>query len=95
MTMELSDIQKVANLARLKLSLDEAKNLCSDIGRIVEYVETLNELDLTNIAPLCYVNESPIELLSDTVGEHPVGRLGISGSAGYEDGLVRVPKIIE
>lgn len=93
--MELSDIQRTAHLARLKLSLDETKSLCSDIGRIVEYVETLNELDLSNIAPLCYVNESPIELLPDHIANDPVGRAGISGSAGYEDGLVRVPKIIE
>ena len=93
--MELSDIQITAGLARIKLTADEAKILCNDIGRIVEYVETLNELDLSNIAPLCYVNESPIELLPDSVVKDPVGRMALKGSAGYEDGLVRVPKIIE
>jgi aspartyl-tRNA(Asn)/glutamyl-tRNA(Gln) amidotransferase subunit C len=52
------DVTKVALLGRLKLSAEELERMTSQLGRVVEYVDILNEVDTQSVEPLAH----PIEL---------------------------------
>jgi aspartyl-tRNA(Asn)/glutamyl-tRNA(Gln) amidotransferase subunit C len=52
------DVAKVALLGRLKLSADELERMTSQLGRVLEYVEILNEVDTEPVEPMAH----PIEL---------------------------------
>lgn len=45
------DILKVANLARLELNDNEVHNMTEQVGKILSYVEKLNELNTDSIEP--------------------------------------------
>ncbi len=45
------DILKVANLARLDLSDSEVNGMTEQVGKILRYVDKLNELDTDGIEP--------------------------------------------
>lgn len=47
-------VQKVATLARLKLTDAEMDAMTSQLGAILGYVEQLNELDTTNVEPMAH-----------------------------------------
>ncbi len=89
-----SELAKVARLARLAINDEEMQHFQKDLARIVTYVEQLNEVDVENVEPMFHAGGHTLSFRED-VAEKTLGRACIKSSAGYEDGLIRVPKIIE
>lgn len=54
MSLSIEDVQKVAKLARLKLTPDEEQQFTSQIGRILGYVEMLSEVETGEIEPMAH-----------------------------------------
>jgi aspartyl-tRNA(Asn)/glutamyl-tRNA(Gln) amidotransferase subunit C len=57
MSLSREDVEKVALLARLKLSDDELALMTAQLGQIVGYVEQLNELDTDEVEPMAHAVE--------------------------------------
>jgi aspartyl-tRNA(Asn)/glutamyl-tRNA(Gln) amidotransferase subunit C len=51
------DVEKVALLARLKLTDGELALMTAQLGQIVGYVEQLNELDTDEVEPMAHAVE--------------------------------------
>ena len=49
------DVQYVADLSNLELTPDEKTRMQKDLNNILDYVDTLAELDTTNVAPLAEI----------------------------------------
>lgn len=49
MTVEKKDIEHTAHLARVGLSADEQEKLSQDIIKIIDYVETLREVETGSV----------------------------------------------
>jgi aspartyl-tRNA(Asn)/glutamyl-tRNA(Gln) amidotransferase subunit C len=47
----------VARLARLRLTEDEIERMMAELPKILEHIETMNELDLDGVAPTSHVVE--------------------------------------
>lgn len=89
-----SDVINVARLARLSLSKDEISRFKEDLGRILAFIEQLQEVDVAKVEPMSHAGQLSLTLRGDEALE-TLGRECLKSSAGYEDGLIRVPKIIE
>ncbi len=94
MSFDQKELEKVARLARLKLSGDEATRFQQELGRIVDFVAQLNDVVTDGIEPMSHADHRGLFLRKDEP-EAVLGLKCVSSSAGFEDGLVRVPKIIE
>jgi len=53
----VEDVERVAELAHLKLKPDETGPMRDDLNAILDYVAELNELDTAGVAPLTQVTE--------------------------------------
>jgi aspartyl-tRNA(Asn)/glutamyl-tRNA(Gln) amidotransferase subunit C len=94
MSISLENVRSLSHLARLSLREDEIVSTQKTLNEIVGYVESLQKVDVGGISPMTHA--VPMELSLREDAEKPcVGREGLAGSAGFEDGLIRVPKIIE
>jgi aspartyl-tRNA(Asn)/glutamyl-tRNA(Gln) amidotransferase subunit C len=94
MSVSIDNIQSLGRLARLSLTDDEVSSMQKTLNEIVVYVESLQKVGIDGVEPMTHA--VPMELaLREDVARPGVGREGLSGSAGYEGGLVKVPKIIE
>ena len=51
------DVQKVAKLARLKLSEDEVDLFTTQLGQILEYVHILDQLETDDVEPMAHAIE--------------------------------------
>jgi len=51
------DVSYVADLANLDLSAQERTGMLRDLNSILDYVERLNELDVTDVAPMAQVSD--------------------------------------
>lgn len=94
MTFDTVDMAKLARLARLALSDEEKERLPAEMARILHMVKELQKVDVREVRPMSHAGGSDLPLREDKAGE-PCGRKALEQSQGYEDGLIRVPKIIE
>ncbi len=51
------DVSYVADLANLELAEDERARMVRDLNSILGHVDSLNELDTTNVAPMAQVSD--------------------------------------
>ena len=90
MKISESDVEYVAKLAMLEVADDEKKELAEQLSRIVEYVEKLNQLDLTGIEPTAQVSTTVKHAIRD---DRVAPRTG-SSEAGKTVKLFKVPRVI-
>jgi aspartyl-tRNA(Asn)/glutamyl-tRNA(Gln) amidotransferase subunit C len=70
MAISRSDVLHVAKLAKLRLEDAEIEPIMADLGKILGYVELLNELDTSGVPPMSHVTVTQSPLRDDRV--HPV-----------------------
>jgi aspartyl-tRNA(Asn)/glutamyl-tRNA(Gln) amidotransferase subunit C len=90
MKISEQDVEYVAKLAMLEVREDEKKALAEQLSRIVEYVEKLNQLDVSGIDPTPQVVTS----IKHAVREDRVVPRAGSSEAGRTVKLFKVPKVI-
>jgi aspartyl-tRNA(Asn)/glutamyl-tRNA(Gln) amidotransferase subunit C len=89
------DVRKVASLARLKLSDDEIAEFSEQLGNVLDYVEVLNELDVTDVEPMAHAAEVT-NVLRDDVSRESLPREAALANAPKSDGrFFLVPQILE
>jgi len=95
MELSRSVVQKVADLARLKVAYHELDAFVSDLSAIVGYVEILNELDTTGIAPMVHAVELANVLRADIVTPSLERDLALSNAPRTDGTYFLVPAIID
>jgi aspartyl-tRNA(Asn)/glutamyl-tRNA(Gln) amidotransferase subunit C len=96
----VEDVERVAELANLKLTSDESKAMLHDLNAILDYVATLSELDTSDVAPLAQGSElegggGPGSLRKDEVVPS-LNRAAVMPEAPETDRVFfKVPKVIE
>lgn len=88
------DIDRIAELARLRLTDAEKERLGGHLDTIIHYIDKLNELDTTNVAPTSHV--LPIQnVFRDDVEEKRFPQKDyLAQSPAHKKGHYEVPKII-
>jgi aspartyl-tRNA(Asn)/glutamyl-tRNA(Gln) amidotransferase subunit C len=96
----VEDVERVAELANLKLTSDETKAMLHDLNAILDYVATLSELDTSGVAPLAEVNELDEAQGAGSLRKDEVvpslDRAAVMPEAPETDQIFfKVPKVIE
>ncbi|HTD07101.1 Asp-tRNA(Asn)/Glu-tRNA(Gln) amidotransferase subunit GatC [Undibacterium sp.] len=100
MSLDLSDVKRIANLARLELSEAQAASTLDKLNGIFSLVEQMKAVDTTGIAPLSHPIAAVMEHLSlrlreDVVSESNRREDYQQPAPATQDGLYLVPKVIE
>lgn len=88
------DIERVAKLARLKLTDAEKDRFSKQMGSIIEYIEKLNELDTQNVEPTAHVLGLNNVFRDDVATEPLTDHEPINDSPAHSKGHYEVPKIL-
>ncbi len=95
MSVSEKEVRYVANLARLQLSDEEVKHLGEDMNKILGFMDLLNELDTTDIAPLEHVVEMDSRLRKDEAKTPLSHEDALKNAPDADSDYFRVPKVIE
>jgi aspartyl-tRNA(Asn)/glutamyl-tRNA(Gln) amidotransferase subunit C len=96
MSVTKDDVQYVANLARLQLGDEEAEALKEDMNEILGYIDQLNELDTSDVAPLEHVTDvTATEFRKDEAGEPLSHEEALKNAPDADSDYFRVPRVIE
>ncbi len=94
MALSREEVLHVAELARLSLSPAEIELFTGQLNDILEYVEKLQELDTTEVAPMAHVVPLRNVFREDQVRECLPRDAALENAPAREDGNFLVPRII-
>ena len=96
-TMEVNDalIDKLANLARLKIEDSERESVKTDLQKMIQFVEKLNELDTSGVEPLLHISDNVNILRADEVNGSISRSEGLKNAAMHDEQFFKVPKVIK
>ena len=92
--MDRAEVQKVALLSRLKLSDDEVTTFQDQLGRILEYVTLLDEVDTDNVEPMAHAVEQSNILRDDQITESLPSDAALSNAPKSDGEFFLVPPIL-
>ena len=99
MALNPSDIERIANLARLELRGDEPQRMLNSINSFFAIVEQMRAVDTTGIEPLAHpvaaIEEVQLRLRPDVVSEGNQREANQRSAPAVERWLFLVPKVIE
>ncbi|TDI91408.1 MAG: Asp-tRNA(Asn)/Glu-tRNA(Gln) amidotransferase subunit GatC [Candidatus Dadabacteria bacterium] len=95
MKISKDDIIKVSELARLEFNEEELEKFTEQLGKILEYIEQLNELNTDNVEPTSHVLDSSTPLREDKVVEWLSTEEVLKNAPESEDDFFVVPQVIE
>jgi len=95
--MKITDqiLQYTAALAKLTVSEDEKQKLANDLERILDYMETMNELDTEGVEPMSHVLPIFNVFREDLVANTDCREQILENAPMKKDGSFVVPKTVE
>ena len=93
--IEAAQVQHLATLSRLELTPEEQAGMLSDLNKMLEYFEKLQELDTDGVPEM----QRPIALMNvmreDVPGELFSQQTVLELAPESQDGFIRVPRTVE
>ncbi len=95
MSLEVTDVKRIAHLARIEVTEDEARATLVKLGGILGLIEQMQAVDTTGIEPMSHSQDVTQRLRDDVITETNQRELFQSVAPAVENGLYLVPKVIE
>lgn len=95
MSLSLEDIQRIARLARIRVSETEAAQTGEQLNGIFKLIEQMQAVDTSGVAPMAHAQEVYQRLREDAVTEADRRQAFQAVAPQTEAGLYLVPKVIE
>ncbi|WP_066715177.1 Asp-tRNA(Asn)/Glu-tRNA(Gln) amidotransferase subunit GatC [Clostridium sp. Marseille-P299] len=95
--MKITDeiITYVAALAKLELSESEKEKAKEDLGKILDYIDIMNELDTNDIEPMSHAFQMKNVFREDVVTNGDDRENILRNAKKQKDGSFMVPKTVE
>ena len=95
MKITREEVQRVALLARLRLTPQEESQLTEQLDHILFYMEKLDELDTSNVEPFSHAVDTVNALREDIVTNGPNADALLANAPDRDATYFKAPKIIE
>ncbi|MGO8740572.1 Asp-tRNA(Asn)/Glu-tRNA(Gln) amidotransferase subunit GatC [Rhodoblastus sp.] len=95
MSVDLATVRRIAHLARIRVSEEEAPFLQNEINSILNFVEELNAVDVEGVEPMTSVLPMTMKKRADVVTDGEIVEKVLANAPAREDGFFVVPKVIE
>ena len=95
MSVDLKTVKRVAHLARIALSEDEAERMMGELNGILGFVEQLSEVDVSGVEPMTSVTPMDMKKRTDTVSDGNKADDIVANAPNSDRNFFLVPKVVE
>jgi len=95
MAVDEATVTRIAKLARIAITPQEAQKLAPELDNILHWIEQLGEVDTSDVEPITAVIPNHLRLRDDVVTDGGVRDAVLSNAPQAEHGFFTVPKVIE
>jgi aspartyl-tRNA(Asn)/glutamyl-tRNA(Gln) amidotransferase subunit C len=89
-----TEVERIARLARIELSPEETATMAVEIGHILEFVEQLNQVDITGIEPTDQVTGLEDVWREDVVRPSVSREELLANAPEQKDGYIVVKRVL-
>jgi aspartyl-tRNA(Asn)/glutamyl-tRNA(Gln) amidotransferase subunit C len=95
MALDKATVARIASLARIRLSDAELEPLANELSNILTWVEQLNEIDTSGVAPMASAAAASLPMRDDAVTDGGCREAILGNAPRAARGLFAVPKVVE
>ena len=95
MQVDKATVQRIAGLARIRVTDDEAKGLEKELSGILDWVKQLDEVDTLGVEPMVRVVAQEMKQRTDVVTDGEIADAITANAPLTEDHFFVVPKVVE
>jgi aspartyl-tRNA(Asn)/glutamyl-tRNA(Gln) amidotransferase subunit C len=95
MALDKATVARIATLARIRLSEAELEPLAGELSNILTWVEQLNEVDTSGVAPMASAASVRLPMRDDAVTDGGCRAAILGNAPRAARGFFTVPKVVE
>jgi aspartyl-tRNA(Asn)/glutamyl-tRNA(Gln) amidotransferase subunit C len=95
MALDKDTVAHIAALARIRISETELEPLAGELSQILDWVEQLNEVDTTGVAPMASAAAASLPMREDAVTDGGWRDAILGNAPRSARGFFTVPKVVE
>lgn len=95
MSVDVATVKRVARLARLAVTEDEAVRMTGELNGILGFVEQLSEVDVSGVEPMTSVIPMAMKMRKDVVNDGDIADRIVANAPLTEQNFFEVPKVVE
>jgi len=95
MSLSITDVQRIAHLARIQIDAGQAEEVRAKLDAIFTLINQLAAVDTSGIEPMAHAQDVTLALRDDVVTESDRRDEFQKLAPAVADGLYLVPKVIE
>ncbi|MBE9051978.1 Asp-tRNA(Asn)/Glu-tRNA(Gln) amidotransferase subunit GatC [Nostocales cyanobacterium LEGE 11386] len=92
--IDREQVRKVALLARLELTPEEEEQFTTQLGSILDYIEQLNAVDVSDVPPTTRAIDVSNVTREDKLQPYPEREAILNSAPEQENEFFKVPKIL-
>mgnify|MGYP006333050129 CR=1 FL=1 len=95
MSVDLATVKRVARLARIAVSEEDANRMTGELNAILGFVEQLDEVDVSGVEPLTSIIPMALRRRDDVVNDGGKADDIVANAPASEENFFIVPKVVE
>ncbi|MGQ3214004.1 MAG: Asp-tRNA(Asn)/Glu-tRNA(Gln) amidotransferase subunit GatC [Shinella sp.] len=95
MSVDLATVKRVARLARIAVSEDEANRMTGELNGILGFVEQLSEVNVDGVEPMTSVTPMVMRKRDDVVSDGSKADDIVANAPATDRNFFQVPKVVE
>lgn len=95
MQVDEKTVRRIARLARIKITDEEARSLEGELSQILNWVEQLGEVDTSDVPPMTRVVAQELKKRPDRVTDGGIADDIMRNAPMADDHYFVVPKVVE
>ena len=95
MSVDLATVKRVAHLARIAVSEDDANRMTGELNAILGFVEQLGEVDVSGVEPMTSVTPMAMKKREDIVTDGGKADDIVANAPNSDRNFFLVPKVVE
>lgn len=93
--IDIKTVDEIAHLARLEFTNEAKEGIITDMNRMLDFVEKLNELNTENVEPLIYMTQEQNVLREDTPEITLTQKEALKNAPQKDTDYFKAPKVID
>ena len=95
MSVDLATVKRVARLARIAVSEEEANRMTGELNGILGFVEQLSEVNVEGVEPMTSVTPMEMRKREDVVNDGDKADDIVANAPASDRNFFQVPKVVE
>ncbi len=95
MSVDIQTVKRVARLARIAVTDDDAERMTGELNAILGFVEQLDEVDISGVEPMTSVIPMAMKKRQDAVTDGDKAGDIVANAPATDENFFLVPKVVE